>query len=123
MPWKPKKPCAYQGCPELVDGRFCEKHQKEVNQQYEKYGRDPETRKRYGTEWRKIRANFVRSHPFCQECMKQERYTAVEEVHHILPLSRGGTHDTRNLMSLCKSCHSKISAHDGDRWGQKEKEC
>jgi 5-methylcytosine-specific restriction protein A len=38
-------------------------------------------------------------------------------VHHILPLARGGTHDRSNLMSLCTSCHSAITAKDGDRWG------
>jgi 5-methylcytosine-specific restriction protein A len=38
-------------------------------------------------------------------------------VHHILPLARGGTHDRSNLMSLCTSCHSTITAKDGDRWG------
>ena len=42
--------------------------------------------------------------------------TKVEEVHHILPLSRGGTNDEDNLMSLCKSCHSKIHADRGDRF-------
>ena len=40
-----------------------------------------------------------------------------KEVHHILPLSRGGTNNEDNLMSLCKSCHSKIHAKSGDRFG------
>jgi 5-methylcytosine-specific restriction protein A len=38
-------------------------------------------------------------------------------VHHIIPLSKGGTHDSANLMSLCVSCHSRITARDGGRWG------
>ena len=42
--------------------------------------------------------------------------TPAQEVHHILPLSRGGTHDDSNLMALCKPCHSEITARDGDRW-------
>ena len=32
----------------------------------------------------------------------------VQEVHHKLPLSKGGTHSKSNLISLCKSCHAKI---------------
>jgi len=40
----------------------------------------------------------------------------VEEIHHIVPLSKGGTHAPDNLMSLCSSCHSAISAKEG-RWG------
>ena len=42
--------------------------------------------------------------------------TPAQEVHHILPLSRGGTHEDANLMALCKPCHSEITARDGDRW-------
>ena len=42
--------------------------------------------------------------------------TPTEESHHILPLSRGGTHAESNLMALCKPCHSRITALDGDRW-------
>jgi len=48
---------------------------------------------------------------------KENRMIKVEEVHHILPLSRGGTSDEDNLMSLCKSCHSKIHVKSGDRFG------
>nr|WP_255407226.1 MULTISPECIES: HNH endonuclease [Corynebacterium] len=39
----------------------------------------------------------------------------TQEVHHVVPLSRGGSHDFTNLMALCKPCHSRISALDGDR--------
>lgn len=41
MPRKPKHPCGYPGCPELTDKRYCLKHQKLENRQYEKYDRDP----------------------------------------------------------------------------------
>ena len=34
MPGKPKKPCAYPGCPNLTDGRYCSKHQQKVNSNY-----------------------------------------------------------------------------------------
>jgi 5-methylcytosine-specific restriction protein A len=48
-------------------------------------------------------------------CLKEGRYVAVEEVHHIKPLSQGGTHAESNLMSLCQSCHMKIHMELGDR--------
>ena len=51
MPSKPKKPCAYPGCPNLTDGRYCPEHQQKVNSNYEKYGRDKSTKKRYGRAW------------------------------------------------------------------------
>ena len=56
------------------------------------------------------------SPPLCEMCEKEERLTPVAEVHHILPLSHGGTHDKANLMSLCKPCHSRQTAKDDDRW-------
>lgn len=116
MPKKPKRPCSYPGCPKLTDGRFCEKHQKQENQRYEKYIRDPESKKRYGRAWKRIRDRHITQFPLCEMCKKHGRLTPAEEVHHILPLSRGGTHEESNLMSLCKSCHSEITARDGDRW-------
>ena len=32
-----------------------------------------------------------------------------------MPVSKGGTHERSNLMSLCRSCHNKIHAELGDR--------
>lgn len=116
MPKKPKRPCSQPGCPELTDGRFCKEHAKQEASRYEKYQRDPETRKRYGRAWKRIRDRYIAAHPLCEKCKKQEKLTPAEEVHHILPLARGGTHDECNLMALCTPCHSAITAKDGDRW-------
>lgn len=116
MPRKPKRPCSFPGCPELVDGRFCAAHEQEENRRYEKYQRDPETRKRYGRSWRKIRKLFITAHPLCEECLRLGKVKAADEVHHIVPLREGGTHSFSNLMSLCKSCHSKITATESGRW-------
>ena len=55
---------------------------------------------------------------WCEMCRREGRVTAAEEVHHILPLADGGSHDAENLMALCKSCHSRITATDGGRWGK-----
>ena len=64
MPRKPKHPCAYPGCPELTDRRYCEEHEKLTNKQYERYGRDPNTKKRYGRAWKRIRDSYASEHPF-----------------------------------------------------------
>jgi len=53
----------------------------------------------------------------CEQCKSEGRLTAAEEVHHILPLADGGTNDESNLMALCKSCHSKITAASGNGKG------
>ena len=116
MPRKPLKPCAFPGCPNLTECRYCEEHEKQVAKTYEKYDRDPTVRRRYGRAWKRIRDSYVKTHPFCEECYKKGILVPVEEVHHIVPLSEGGTHARSNLISLCKSCHSRIHAERGDRW-------
>lgn len=45
MPRKPKQPCAYPGCPNLSNGRYCEQHRKLVEKNYEQYSRDPAVHK------------------------------------------------------------------------------
>ena len=118
MPSKPKKPCAYPGCPNLTDGRYCPEHQQKVNSNYEKYGRDKATKKRYGRAWKRIRDKYAAEHPFCELCFEHGIIVPTEEIHHKLPLSEGGTHDRSNLIALCKSCHSTIHAKRGDYWGR-----
>ena len=116
MPTKPKKPCGYPGCPKLTHERYCEEHTKETNRQYERYGRDPNTKRRYGRVWKRIRDSYVKQHPFCERCLEKGVLVPVEEVHHKLPLADGGTHARDNLIALCKACHAKIHAERGDRW-------
>ena len=121
MPRKPKKPCAYPGCPNLTEGRYCEKHEKLTNKQYNKYQRPYDPSQRYGASWRKVRNLYISTHPLCEECYKQGRAIPAQEVHHIVPLSKGGTNDFDNLMALCKPCHSRITAESGDRWHNRPK--
>ena len=116
MPKKPKHPCHHPGCPKLTDERFCEEHKKLHNQNYEKYGRDKAVHRRYGRAWTRIRASYVKTHPFCELCYEGGKIVPVEEVHHKVPLAEGGTHDRDNLISLCRSCHAKLHAERGDRW-------
>lgn len=121
MPYKPKRPCSFPDCPKLTDGRFCEEHQKQENKRYEKYDRSPEMKKRYGRAWKRVRDRHIAQHPLCEVCKRNGNLTPAEEVHHIVPLSQGGTHDDSNLMSLCKSCHSEITAKEGGRWTPKHR--
>lgn len=117
MPKKPKSPCRFRGCPELTEEKYCEKHRKLESHYYNKYKRDPDTYKRYGNRWRRIRQFYIKEHPVCELCERKNILRPVEEVHHIVSLSKGGTHREENLMSLCKSCHSRITATEGGRWG------
>ncbi len=96
MPYKPKRPCAYPGCGRLaVREQYCAEHQKLMDKQYNQYERDPASNKRYGRAWKRIRDRYIKAHPLCEECQKQGKLTPAEEVHHILPLSKGGTQQYR----------------------------
>ena len=108
MPRKPKKPCGYQGCNKLVEDTYCDEHRKIMNREYNQLRRDPACNKRYGSEWRRIRDRYIKSHPICEECERVGRLTTASKVHHIKPLSVGGTNDQYNLMALCHSCHMKL---------------
>jgi len=118
MPLKPKRPCSYPGCPHLTTVQFCEAHAKKESQRYERYDRDPTKKKRYGRTWRRIRDQQLAKYPLCEQCEKAGKITPAREVHHIKPLSKGGTNESDNLMSLCTSCHSEITAREGGRWGR-----
>ncbi|MDD2259444.1 MAG: HNH endonuclease signature motif containing protein [Bacilli bacterium] len=115
MPYKPKKPCAMQGCPELTHETYCEEHKALKQKQYETFKREPNHDKKYGNNWRRVRDLYVKQHPLCEQCLKKGKMIPVEEVHHIKPLSQGGTNKFSNLMSLCQSCHTKIHYEIGDR--------
>lgn len=80
MPRKPQRPCRYPGCPHLTDGVYCEEHAKVMEQHYEKFQRGYSPGKRYGRAWKRIRDRYVHKHPLCEQCLKEGRYVAVEEV-------------------------------------------
>lgn len=123
MPRKPKKPCRYPGCAALTENTYCEKHTKQMNAEYEQYGRTYDSSERYGKNWRPIRDRYIAQHPLCEDCLQYglRPIGRSEEVHHIKPLSKGGTNAASNLRALCKSCHSRHTAGEGDRWHRNER--
>lgn len=108
MPMKPKRPCAYPGCPNLTDGKYCERH-KGCERPVLTSPRNPF----YATkEWKELRARFIAEHPRCAMCGAK-----AEIVDHIVPIKDGGPMlDERNLQSLCRSCHGKKSILEGSRY-------
>jgi 5-methylcytosine-specific restriction protein A len=119
MPRRAPTPCCYPGCGKLTDGRYCAEHTRKANHDYNQYVREPDSNKRYGAEWRRIRSAYISINPLCEDCKTNGRYVPAEEVHHIKPIAEGGSNDWQNLRSLCKSCHSRISSGNG--WGHGRK--
>lgn len=116
MPHTPLKPCKHYGCANLTADSYCDEHKATHSNEYDKYCRREVTKNHYGKEWRKIRNEYITANPLCERCLKENRYTSARIVHHILPVSQGGTDDYNNLMSVCHSCHEVIHHNEiGDK--------
>lgn len=109
MPRKPKKPCSYPGCPELVESgqSYCEKHRKLRQKQYDKK-RGTSAQRGYDARWRRIRRMVIAEEPLCRECKKNGIVKPATDVHHI----DGNPMNNRreNLEPLCHECHSRHTA-------------
>jgi len=102
MPRTPKRPCRHSGCPNLSDGPYCEQHQR-------LYARETATQRGYDGRWRRARASFLKKHPLCAECLKDNRLTPAAVVDHFVP-HRGDERlfwDEANWQPLCKACHDR----------------
>ena len=111
MPYRPKKPCSFPGCPNLTDGRYCEKHRalepERISGSRNGFYSSP--------EWKKVRKAFLLEHPFCAVCGRPATI-----VDHLVPIKDGGALlDENNFQPLCWSCHSKKSIEDGSRYRRK----
>ncbi|WP_232317039.1 HNH endonuclease signature motif containing protein [Paenibacillus sp. D9] len=58
---------------------------------------------------------MIRDHYLCQICLRKEKLTSANTVHHIKPLE---THpelalETDNLESICPACHNKEHTEKG----------
>lgn len=73
------------------------------------------------SRWRNLVKAKKMMNPLCERCLARqegERVKAVEEIHHIIPMSRAANEleilelgfDPSNLMSVCCQCHEDIHA-------------
>jgi 5-methylcytosine-specific restriction protein A len=112
MPERPKKPCRYPGCPELVESGYCDKHA-DHERTTDKY-RGSAASRGYDHGWRVFREAYLRKHPLCVDClaMRPQRVTAATEPHHTIRLRDRPDlrFDERFLMALCKPCHQVRTA-------------
>lgn len=66
-------------------------------------------------------ARFLRRNPLCAACLKPSpkwpngRFTAAEEVDHIVPLWKGGPEDESNLQGLCAGKRDPTLNCHGDK--------
>lgn len=113
MPQKLKKSCAIKSCPNVIaEGKYCNTHkQYQANESRVKNSTERH-RHEHTRRWQRLRLFYLRANPLCIDCKKQDKIVPASEVHHIVPIARGGTDDESNLEALCKSCHSKKTAEE-----------
>ena len=56
MPRKPRRCCAYPGCPKLAEEKstYCAEHKKVMDKQYQTYERPTDINKKYGRAWKRF---------------------------------------------------------------------
>lgn len=56
---------------------------------------------------------IIAAHPFCEMCSDTKQL----EIHHDVPLSRGGDNSPDNLHILCHKCHIRLEANRARIYG------
>lgn len=129
MPFKPKRPCRFPGCPNLTDtGAYCAAHrsrvpaqtapQKERERRYDNE-RGTAAERGYNSKWRTARQGYLAHHPLCAECQRHGRITPATVVDHMIP-HKGDKKlfwDRDNWQPLCKACHDAKTAREDGGFG------
>ncbi|WP_435177948.1 HNH endonuclease [Halorussus sp. AFM4] len=78
----------------------------------------------YPSDWDKRRKAVYRRDSYqCQHCGAQggPRGNTELHAHHVVPKSRGGSHNPNNLTTLCQQCHSQVHGRPvGSKSGQNQ---
>jgi hypothetical protein len=65
----------------------------------------------YPSDWNSRRKKIYQRDGYeCQNCgvYGGTKGDAELHAHHVVPKSKGGTHDTTNLITICKGCHNAV---------------
>jgi 5-methylcytosine-specific restriction protein A len=107
-----KHPCLT--CGRACTGSYCDRHRGETERR-----RGTRTQRGYDDAWvaksRRVVRAWVRAHGWTCPGYRDTAEHASRDltVHHVVPLSRGGTSDDANLIVLCRSCHARLEADRG----------
>ncbi|WP_338804506.1 HNH endonuclease [Xenorhabdus griffiniae] len=124
MPWQPLRRCTYPGCRQRVKSGRCAEHQREINRQQDKQ-RGSRRERGYTPAWDKYRLQFLKAHPLCVHCLKQDSYTPATIVDHIIPINGGSDvlfWPASNHQALCHACHNRKTVQTDPITKQKRKQ-
>ena len=118
MPFK--KPCKVLGCGhDATHGKngMCRQHARAFAKLAPPAPTRPNAHQRgYTHKWRELRDKFLRSNPLCAKCGR-----GGEDVDHIIPIRSGGTHQWKNLQTLCRPCHRIKTEEDKNKFKEYKK--
>lgn len=122
MPMLPKRFCRKQGCNQIVESGYCDKHKAEDHQRYDRH-RGTAHERGYDSRWRKARDGWLRKHPLCAECERSGVLTAATVVDHITPHKGDNSlfWDRDNWQSLCKRHHDIKTVREDGGFGMGQK--
>lgn len=114
MPRRAKRFCLGH-CGRIVDGGYCSAclERKKSSKKQCGYDRDSACKRGYDRHWREFRDIYLRKHPLCVDCLKEDRRAvSATDVHHIIKLRERPDlrFDEANLMSLCGAHHDARTA-------------
>jgi 5-methylcytosine-specific restriction protein A len=70
----------------------------------------------------------MRTHPWCEKCLKEGKYSPARDCHHIISPFAGNISnerkyalltDVNNFIALCRECHNEI--HQAQEKTKKDK--
>jgi 5-methylcytosine-specific restriction protein A len=112
MPTRAGTPCKTRTCTGVVHNGLCGtcgSQRRDKDRGYDA-GRGTAQQRGYDSTWNKLRRMHLADEPLCRDCKAEGRVTMGREVHHINAKRNGGDNSFDNLMTLCKSHHSKRTA-------------
>jgi len=93
-------------CGKLARGRRCS----ECQRQYEQARGSRRVLGHYDSTWRKLVAQAIREHPWCEVCKTGGTSDNPLTGDHRTPWSKGGRNVRSNVEVLCRGCNSRKGA-------------
>ena len=110
---------AHQANQERREKKVSQLNDSELRDKLPTDGKKPGKRKTYSYNYSRdphvVTAALRRANGVCQLCdqdapFKKKRGEPFLEVHHIIPLAKGGEDTLKNAVALCPNCHRKMHA-------------
>ena len=107
--------CVEPGCPVLVEAgkSRCEGHERQREREYDAHQRPARHAFYRSREWRALSRQVLEEQPYCGCGARAVQADHIQGVKERPDLAL----DRRNVVGMCRSCHSRKTAKEDGRWG------